>query len=108
MRASDRDSNVDADSRERVGGRIDYIRAGTGLLGDADRRWQAGGYVQYDELDFGTAREDTLTTVGVSLRAFVTEASFVDFAASTSRRDSNDNDLDETTPVFSVQLGLEF
>jgi len=108
LRASDRDSDIEADSRERIGGRIDYIRAGTGLLGDADRRWQAGAYVQYDELDFGTAREDTLTTVGVSLRAFVTEASFVEVAASTSRRDSNNNDFDATTPVFSVQLGVEF
>ncbi len=109
LRASERDADDPADSRDRLGARIDYTRAGTGLFGDADRRWQVGGYAQFDQLDFdATAREDELSAVGVSMRTFVTDNSFVELAASTTRRDSSDDTRDSTTPVFSVQFGMEF
>ena len=109
LRASERDADVAIDSRERFGARIDYARAGTGILGDPDRRWQAGAYLQYDQLDFdAAAREDDLTAIGLSLRTFVTETAFVDLSASSTRRASSDPANDSTTPVFSVQFGMEF
>ena len=89
--------------------RLDYTQVGVGIFGDEDRRWQAAGYLQYDRLAFdATAREDDLASLGVSLRTFVSESAFVEVAASTTRRDSSDDVNDDTTPVFSVQFGMEF
>lgn len=109
LRASERDAEVATDSRERLGARVDYIRAGTGIFGDPDRRWQAGGYLQYDTLDYtALGREDNLTAIGLSLRTYVSDTSFVEVAASSTHRDSNIAGLDSTTPVVSVQFGMDF
>lgn len=109
LRASERDADIAADTRDRLGARVDYIRAGTGIFGDEDRRWQAAGYLQYDVLDYSEiGRDDTLTAVGVSLRTFVSERAFVEVAASSTQLDSNFTGGNATTPIFSVQFGMEF
>ena len=104
---SDRDADVPAESRERQTARVELRRAFSSPNGKG-RRWVGSAFAQIDTLDYDSGREDRLTSVGVSLRAFVNDDVFIQAGLRNIDRDSNDDSLDDSTPLFSLSIGRVF
>ena len=79
------------------------FRAGT-----APRDWVMTAFVQYDEEDFGTTREDDTRQIGVGLKAYLTQDFYVEPQVQYFDRSSNVTGFEVDETLVSVSLGLEF
>lgn len=106
--ASSRPENIlDGTDTRAVGASVST--SGTGFLGLTDQDWSAQAFVRVAEVDYvEVGREDRVTSYGISVRAYVSDSTFLSLSARQVDRDSSDNSFDTRSPMFSVQYGLEF
>lgn len=105
---ADRDTDLASESRERQTARLEVRHSFAPLLGDSGRNWLGTAFAQYDVLDYDSGREDTLTTFGVSVRAFVSDDVFIETGLRSIDRNSSDSSLNDSTPLFSFAVGRVF
>jgi len=94
--------------QHRVGARLDLSHRFAPGLDALPRDWMARAHLSADIEEFDTGREDDLASAGASLRAFVTDAAYVELGASYFQRLSSDPVFDDDTTLFSLKIGTEF
>jgi tetratricopeptide (TPR) repeat protein len=105
------DTDDDDLSRNSTALRFSFSQAFDSGFGSSDRKSVVRGYAQYRRDDFADSaadREDTRKSLGLSLRMFLSEDSFVEGSVSHVNRDSNVASVEKTENIYRLVFGQEF
>lgn len=86
--------------------RLDMAHSFRTRLGPRD--WVVSAFVQYDEEEFATTREDETRQIGAALRAYFTQDFYVEPQVQYFDRSSNVAGFEVDETLVSLSVGLEF